>query len=603
MAVAPDNANSVQGTGVANLTTSAWAIAGSDRVLVAGMVWSASVPPNYSAMKWDGSAGTALTQKGATLAIGANLKIALASLIAPVTGSKTLYGELSGTTDEFCVGGASVTGAHQTSPLGTAITSSATTAASPATATANTVVSASGELVIDIAGATHGTADTLTVAVGAGQTLRWEQESIGTFSAGTQSTEPGAATVNMTEVFTAGGGTIDWGIIAVSIAAAPSGAQAPLTASKPLLVTLQRDTSRFSAVPIPSYLRDSIPAAIIPAIPGNTQQPILAAFERRFGRMPMGRIPPALPPLVTASAWSSQGDSSASWTGASTAASAWSSSGDATATWIGASLAASVWNASGDGTATWVGSSKAASIWSASGDSTATWVGAARGSGVWSASGDAAAAWTGASTAVSVWSSSGDSSAAWTGGSLAAGVWSASGDSSAAWVGTSGGNVWSASGDSVAQWVGAADALSIWSASGDSLALFVGTSLFDGANELGAKPLGHGLRKRKLRHVPAKLKDQHPDDIERERRMLEEYIATLKPQRARRGKGAPVAVTPAAQVPAVAPRLSEAMASLATMQELARISRANQVAEEDRRKAEKERQRRRAVAVLLMMTF
>lgn len=216
MAVVVDNKNSAQTTSAANLTTSAWVVAGSDLLMVACMGWSATSPPNYSAIKWDGSGGTALTQVGATIASGANMKLAMARLIAPATGSKTLYGELSGTTDEFCVGAVSFTGAHQVTPLGTAVTNSATGGASPVTATASAIGSAVGELVIDACFCTTqgGTGD--TVAVGAGQTLQWEQESIGAFSAGTQSTEPGAASVDMTEVFTGSGG-MSWGIIGVSI--------------------------------------------------------------------------------------------------------------------------------------------------------------------------------------------------------------------------------------------------------------------------------------------------------------------------------------------------------------------------------------------------
>jgi hypothetical protein len=79
-----------------------------------------------------------------------------------------------------------------------------------------------------------------------------------------------------------------------------TGGATPLQTAKPLLVTLQRDSGQFRAAPIPSYLRDFIPPAIVPAIPGNAQHPILARFERRFGRTRMGHLP--LAPVAGAAA-------------------------------------------------------------------------------------------------------------------------------------------------------------------------------------------------------------------------------------------------------------------------------------------------------------
>lgn len=217
--IAFDNANSAKGTGVSSLTTSAWTIAGSNRLLVAGMGWSAGAPPNYSAIKWGGSGGTALTQVGSTLASGATHKLAMARLIAPTAASQTLYGELSGSTDEFCVGGASFTGVHQTTPLGTEVTNTGTGTSTTFTATVD-VGSAASEVVIDMAyGGSDNTApSTVTVAAGASQTMRWEQENVGNFNAGTQSSETGSATTTMSEDFTMGASvSYRWGIIGVGI--------------------------------------------------------------------------------------------------------------------------------------------------------------------------------------------------------------------------------------------------------------------------------------------------------------------------------------------------------------------------------------------------
>ena len=217
-----DNANSVQGTASASLTTTAWTIAGDNRLLVAGMVWSAGSPPAYSTMKWGGSGGTALTQVGSTLAIGANLRVAMAYLIAPAAGSSTLYGEVAASTDEFCIGGVSFTAVNQSTPLGTEVTNSQDIpAASPATVDVTSTLAS--DLVIDICGATQTVGGTITLAVGANQDMRWEQESVGTFSAGTQSTEAGnGGTVTMSEAITFSGGFLIWGIIAVRILDAPA---------------------------------------------------------------------------------------------------------------------------------------------------------------------------------------------------------------------------------------------------------------------------------------------------------------------------------------------------------------------------------------------
>ena len=229
MAIAFDNANSVSGTSVSNLTTSAWTIAGSDRLLVAGMGWGDGTPGNYTAIKWGGSGGTSLTQVGSTVAGGSFHKVAMARLIAPTAASQTLYGEISAAAAAMAVGGVSFTGVDQTTPLGTSATNSGTGSDTTFTPTVN-VSSATGEVVIDIAygGSDDGTGTTLTISAGTGQTMRWEQESIATFDAGTMSTEAGAATVTMSHTFTFNNfQPWAWGIIGVGIKEAAAGAAAP----------------------------------------------------------------------------------------------------------------------------------------------------------------------------------------------------------------------------------------------------------------------------------------------------------------------------------------------------------------------------------------
>lgn len=166
-----DNSASTKGTATTSLTTAAWLISGTNRLLLAGMGWSAATPPNYSSVKWGGSGGTSLTQVGTTVALNFG-KCAMARLIAPTAASQTLFGSLSGTTDEMCLGGASWTGIDQTTPLGTSNSATGTS-----TAPSVNVTSVSGDTVQDMMYA--GTGNSTNIIKDATQTLIWEQESIG----------------------------------------------------------------------------------------------------------------------------------------------------------------------------------------------------------------------------------------------------------------------------------------------------------------------------------------------------------------------------------------------------------------------------------------
>ena len=222
--VAFDNANSTSGTGVASLTTSAWTIAGSNRVLVAGLAWGGASPPAYSDIKWEGSGGASLTQQGTTYAPDSFDRMAIATLIAPNAASGTLYGELAGTEDTVFLGGISFTDANQTTPLGTQVRNTASAAASPATATASSVGGADEDMFVSFAMAApySGANSAMTVAVGADQTMRWEEENVGPsyLLAATMSTEPGSTSATLTEVFSCTGDTINWHIIGVAVKAA-----------------------------------------------------------------------------------------------------------------------------------------------------------------------------------------------------------------------------------------------------------------------------------------------------------------------------------------------------------------------------------------------
>lgn len=228
-----DNANSAKAASATSVTTSAWVIAGSDRLLVAGMTWGDGTPATYSSIKWGGSGGTALTQKGSTLSASAFHRVAVATLLAPTAANQTLYGAVSGTQTELCVGGVSLTDVLQANPTETSVTATGSGNAATYTATVN-VTSSADQLVIDVAGGftTNGGNSSCTVVAGAGQTMRWEQESISNYSAGTSSTEPGSGTVTMSEDFTFNvSDPYAWGIIAFAVnpaAGIPSLVMAPM---------------------------------------------------------------------------------------------------------------------------------------------------------------------------------------------------------------------------------------------------------------------------------------------------------------------------------------------------------------------------------------
>lgn len=228
MAIEFDAQNSEQVSGSATCETTDWTISGTNRILIAAMCWADSSPTNYSEIRWGGSGGTLLTQIGSTLAIGSFHRVALAYLINPSAATQKLWGQLTGAQNEFCVGGISFKGVHQSSPLGTEATNSGTGTGSTFSSTVN-VSSASGELVVavSIGGSTAGGTSSCTVTVGAGQsaTDRWEEENMGGgFSAGTMSTEGGAATVTMSENFTFSvSDDFAWGIIGVPLKPADTG--------------------------------------------------------------------------------------------------------------------------------------------------------------------------------------------------------------------------------------------------------------------------------------------------------------------------------------------------------------------------------------------
>lgn len=147
MAIAYDNVSpDTTGSG-ASLTSGAWTISGSDRLLL-GFLGNASGPTREpTGMKWDGSGGTALTQIGSTLTIGSFGRLGAYRLIAPTASSLTLYGSFDGAADSAALGGDSYTGVDQTTPVGTPATNTGAIASSSGDATV-TITTTVGDLVV-----------------------------------------------------------------------------------------------------------------------------------------------------------------------------------------------------------------------------------------------------------------------------------------------------------------------------------------------------------------------------------------------------------------------------------------------------------------------
>ena len=223
MAIAFDAAISTSSAAnVASLTTGAMTISGSNRIVVGGACSGAGTPVNPTAVKWGGSSGTDLTQRGATLNIGSFGKAGQWSLVAPATGSATGYVSWGSNQDETAVGFTSYTDVDQTTPHGTQATNTGTTDKLPTV----DVTSAVGELVTDVCWHVNQAGDTTGITAGAGQTSRVEIDQVGgsSFESLIMSEEAGAATVTMSHTIAATASGVDWGILGIPLK--PAGAVA-----------------------------------------------------------------------------------------------------------------------------------------------------------------------------------------------------------------------------------------------------------------------------------------------------------------------------------------------------------------------------------------
>lgn len=183
-ALAIDSASSA---GCGSCTSLSWShtVSGSDTVLVIGISGYDTTPDVVTGVTYNGVAMTLIPSSSGT---NGGHTVAFYGLIAPTTGTNTVVVSASGTMTDLGAGAVSFTGAHQTTPFGTANTATGTS-----TAPSVNVSSAADEIVVDTLSIIHNG----TLTVGAGQTQQWQ--AIGGFGfikyAG--STETGSATTTM----------------------------------------------------------------------------------------------------------------------------------------------------------------------------------------------------------------------------------------------------------------------------------------------------------------------------------------------------------------------------------------------------------------------
>lgn len=223
MAIAFDNVcpDTESSAGTTQLTTGAWTIAGSDRVVFGVIASGDASGANPTSMDHP-TAGGALTQVGSTLNVGSHARLSLWRRIAPSTGSNTSHGDWAASQGEACIGMVSYTGVDQATPVGTPVTATGNVNIQTAfTATVN-ITTVVGDLVFAVAFYHEVSFSSSTTATPAGgSTGRYDIEAtqIGGWGA-MQCIElvaTGTTTTMSVDFADASLRTGDWGIIAVVI--------------------------------------------------------------------------------------------------------------------------------------------------------------------------------------------------------------------------------------------------------------------------------------------------------------------------------------------------------------------------------------------------
>lgn len=181
MELAIDAISSAHGTG--SSLTFAHTCSGLNRLLVVWVSYfdSADAPTGATYN------GVAMTAIPSSTAANGNYKIAGFYLIAPATGTNNIVVSFSGAMSDMGAGAVSFTDAHQTTPLGTAVTATGTN-----TTPSVTVTTSAGEIVVDGLVIVHGG----TLTVDGSQTQRWNSIASNGFQkyAGSTETAAGAST-------------------------------------------------------------------------------------------------------------------------------------------------------------------------------------------------------------------------------------------------------------------------------------------------------------------------------------------------------------------------------------------------------------------------
>lgn len=183
MAIAVDAVSSASGSGTGPFTWS-HTCTGSDRLLLV-FITIYHISSTVSGVTYNGVAATAVPSGSAT---NGNYAVYSYYLIAPATSSNTVSVSVSGGVYDVGVAAISLTGVHQSSPLGTAVT-----ATGSSTTPSVNVSSAADEIVVDGLVIVHNG----TLSVGAGQTSRWNAATGNGFIKQAGSTEGGTGTTTM----------------------------------------------------------------------------------------------------------------------------------------------------------------------------------------------------------------------------------------------------------------------------------------------------------------------------------------------------------------------------------------------------------------------
>lgn len=204
MAVAHDTTSAAQS--LSNQNTKSWShtASGSDRLGIVALAHSFDTV-TVSSITWG---GVAMTHIGTATLTGSQ-KATLYYIIAPPTSSATVAVTFSGNVYGV-VASMSFTGVSQTTPVGTAVTSSPPTAPSVSVNVSTSV----GDMVVDCVKHYPTTDGSGNPVVGAGQTSRWAGDDGAFDENGAGSTETGSGTVTMSWT---GEGADAWSLVAVNL--------------------------------------------------------------------------------------------------------------------------------------------------------------------------------------------------------------------------------------------------------------------------------------------------------------------------------------------------------------------------------------------------